>query len=118
MSRFSRFGIMLCFAPLAGATAPAVMARLPLRFEANQGQAAAQVRYTAHAGSYTMQFTAAGASMLDATHRVDLTLAGANRAPKIEALAPLAARTDYFVGRRDRGGNKGRRSGPGADSRG
>jgi len=93
---------MLCFAPLAGATAPAVMARLPLRFEANQGQAPAQVRYTAHAGSYTMQFTAAGASMLDATHRVDLTLAGANRAPKIEALAPLAARTDYFVGRRDR----------------
>src|SRR3954467_1223331 len=99
MSRFSRFGILLCFAPLASATAPAVMARLPLRFEANQGQAPARVRYTAHAGSYTMQFTAEGASMLDGSHRVDLSLTGGNRAPKIEALAPLGARTDYFIGR-------------------
>jgi hypothetical protein len=101
MSRFPRFGLLLCFAPLAGATTPAVMARLPLRFEANWGQAPAHVRYTAHAGSYTMQFTSAGASMLDGKHRVDLSLVGGNRAPKVEALAPTDARTDYFVGRRD-----------------
>src|SRR5690349_10912878 len=101
MSRFSRFGLLLCFAPLAGATAPAVMAQLPLRFEANQGQAPAPVRYTAHAGTYTMQFTSTGASMLDGKRRVDLSLVGGNRASKIQALEPQPARTDYFVGRRD-----------------
>jgi hypothetical protein len=101
MSRFSRFGLLLCFAPIAGATAPAVMARLPLRFEANWGQAPSHVRYTAHAGSYTMQFTSKGATMLDGKRRVDLSLAGGNRAPKVEAVEPTQARTDYFIGGRE-----------------
>ena len=101
MSRFSRFGLLLWIAPLAGATAPAVMTRLPLRFEANWGQAPADVRYTAHAGSYTMQFTSKGATMLDGKRRVDLSLVGGNRAPKVQAVEPTQARTDYFVGRRE-----------------
>jgi len=101
MSRLPRFAVLLCFAPLAGATAPAVMARLPLRFEANQGQAPASARYTARAGSYTLQLTPAGPSVTLGSHRVDISLVGGNRAPRMEALEPLEARTDYFIGRRE-----------------
>ena len=101
MSRLPRFAVLLCFAPLAGATAPAVMARLPLRFEANQGQAPADVRYTARAGSYTLQLAARGPSVLLGSHRVDISLVGGNRAPRIDPLEPLAARTNYFIGRQD-----------------
>lgn len=102
MSRLSRFGVLLCFAPLAGATAPTVLARLPLRFEANQGQAPANVRYTARAGAYTLQLTQSGASLFLGSRRVDMSLPGGNPAPRMDALDPVGARTDYFVGSRDR----------------
>jgi hypothetical protein len=77
------------------------MARLPLRFEANQGQAPAAVRYMARAGSYSLQLTSAGPSVTLGSHRVDISLVGGNRAPRLEALEPMPARTDYFVGRRE-----------------
>jgi hypothetical protein len=102
MFRLSRFGLLLCFAPLAGATAPTVLARLPLRFEANQGQAPANVRYTGRAGAYTLQLTPAGPSLFLGSRRVDVSLVGGNRAPRIDALDPVGARTDYFVGSRNR----------------
>jgi hypothetical protein len=101
MSRLPRFAVLLCFAPLAGATAPPVMTRLPLRFEANQGQAPKDVRYTARAGSYTLQLTSHGPSVLLGSHRVDISLVGGNRTPRIDALEPMAARTNYFIGRKD-----------------
>src|SRR5690348_16693737 len=101
MSRLPRFAALLCFAPLIGAAAPSVMTRLPLRFEANQGHAPAEVRYTARAGAYTLQLASHGPSVVLGSHRVDISLLGGTRTPRIEALEPLAARTNYFVGRQD-----------------
>jgi hypothetical protein len=103
MSRLSRFGVLLCLAPLAGAApTPEMLARLPLRFEANQGQAPANVRYTARAGAYTLQLTEGGPAVYLGARRIDISLPGANRAPRIDALDPLRTRTSYFVGPRDR----------------
>jgi hypothetical protein len=109
MLRLSRFGLILCSVSLLGAAtnAPAVrqadtvMARLPLRFEANQGQLSPEVRYTAHAGAYNLQLTNAGPSLTLGSHRVDISLLDSNRAPQIDALDPQATRTDYYVGKRD-----------------
>jgi hypothetical protein len=109
MSRLSRFGLLLCSVCLAGAaTTPAVrqadaaLARLPLRFEANQGQLNTDIRYAAHAGAYTLALKANGASLSLGSNRVDISLLNSNRAPRIEALDPVPTRTNYFVGSRDR----------------
>ena len=101
MSRLFRIAVLLGFVRIASAAALPEMARLPLRFEANQGQAPADVRYTARAGAYTLQLRPAGSSVLLGSQRVDISLVGGNRAPRIEAFDPLQARTNYFVGRRD-----------------
>src|SRR3954454_16648714 len=108
MPRLSRFGLLLCSVCLAGAAttpamrqADAALARLPLRFEANQGQLKPEVRYAAHAGAYSLALTPTGSSLLLGSHRVDMTLLHSNRAPRIEGLDPVKTRTDYFVGSRD-----------------
>ena len=83
--------------------AQAALQRLPLRFEANQGQWIPGVRYGAHAGGYTLLLTGRGPSVvLPGARRVDIGLTGSNAAPEIEALDRLATRTNYFVGRRER----------------
>src|SRR5437763_9793244 len=109
MPRFSRFGLLLCSVCLAGAAttpamrqADAALARLPLRFEANQGQLHPDVRYAAHAGAYSLALKSTGPSLLLGSHRVDISLLNSNRSPSIEALDPVPTRIDYFVGTRDR----------------
>src|SRR3954447_4000500 len=109
MPRLSRFGLLLCSVCLAGASttpamrqADAVLARLPLRFEANQAQLPPDVRYAARAGAYSLSLKSSGPSLSLGSHRVDISLLNSNRAPRIEALDPLPTRTDYFVGSRDR----------------
>jgi hypothetical protein len=78
----------------------AALERLPLRFEANQGQWSPDVRYLARGGSVKVALTDRGPSLrLPGTGRVDMVLEGAGR-PRIEPLEPLAARTDYFIGDR------------------
>jgi hypothetical protein len=112
MFRVPGLSLLLCAAPfLAAATPPvaaspaaakgrAVMARLPLRFEANQGQLPAQVRYAARAGGYSLLLADSGpAVVLDGRNRIDIRLLNASRAT-LEPLEPLATRTDYFVGDR------------------
>src|SRR5690242_6159896 len=110
MCRSSRFGFLLFSVCLAGVAATpamrqadAALARLPLRFEANQGQFHADVRYAAHGGSYSLLLTSRGPSLsLAGSRRIEMSMVGGNRSPRIDALERLATRTDYFLGSRDR----------------
>ena len=79
--------------------AKAALARLPLRFEANQGQWSRDVRYAARTAGGALLLTSHGAALLGAGHRVDVTLLRASRTPRIEAMEPMQARTNYFIGR-------------------
>jgi hypothetical protein len=76
--------------------------RLPLHFEANQGQWDPEVRYAAPSGAGTVFLTARGPVLATSTHRIDLNLLRGNRAPQLEGLDRLQAHTDYFVGDRAR----------------
>jgi hypothetical protein len=88
---------------VAAPQAEAAMARVPLHFEANQGQWNPAVRYTAHARQYTVLLTATGPALaFGGGRRVDLTLDGSNRVPEIEALDRTAVATSYFVGPKER----------------
>src|SRR5712692_6040904 len=79
--------------------AQAALTRLPLRFEANQGQFDPAVRYAARAGGYSLLLTATGAVLsLGPTQRIHISMLDANREPAIEPLDRLGARTDYFLG--------------------
>ena len=109
MPRLSRLALLVCAAGLVSAApkpgitqAKAALAQLPLRFEANQGQTSPEVRYTAHAGGYNLFLTARGATIRSAGSKpVTISLENSNRAPRIEALGRLGARTDYFLGTRE-----------------
>jgi beta-propeller repeat-containing protein len=99
----------------------AVNDALPLNFELNQGQTHERVKFLARSGGYVVFLTATEAVMaLDnpAAHRkrkedldardeakarpprsiVRMKLEGANRAPQIEGLDQLPARSNYFTG--------------------
>jgi Beta-propeller repeat len=113
---FQRSGLVLLvfagsiFAATSGdpatSRAKAAMARLPLHFEQNQGQWNSEVLYAARSGSGTLFLTAQGPALAASTgkkaRRVDLSLVRGNRAPVIEPLDRLPARTDYFTGGRER----------------
>ncbi len=85
---------------------------LPLNFELNQGQTHHRVKFLARSDGYVLFLTATEAVMaLDnpAAHRKDqkekpsrsivrMKLRGANPAPEIEGLDPLATRSNYFTG--------------------
>jgi len=83
------------------AVARAALARLPLRFEANQGQFDPTVRYAARTSAYSLALTANGASFLfPGSPRISLSLPGSAASPAIVAQEPIPARTEYMVGRR------------------
>jgi len=82
------------------AQAQAALAQLPLRFEANRGQAPAEVRYTGRAGGYSLLLTSRGPSFAVGSEHVTLSLQHSNPNPAIEALDPLPTRTNYFIGNR------------------
>src|SRR5271165_1292460 len=87
--------------PEATKQARAMVAQLPLRFEANQGQFDHAVRYAARTSAYTLALTAQGASLLfPGSPGISLTLPGSAVSPVIEPLDLLAVRTDYLVGPR------------------
>ncbi len=78
------------------------MASLPLRFEANQGQFDPSVRYAARGGDWRLLLTGRGPTLtLQGSKPIDLSLLHSNPAPQIEALDPMSAHTDYFVGTRE-----------------
>jgi hypothetical protein len=84
------------------AQAKAALGRLPLRFEANQGQWSADVRYAARTGGGALLLTERGPALLGGARRVDIAMLHGNRKPRIEALNPMRAKTNYFVGSRER----------------
>src|SRR5271157_2507400 len=76
--------------------ADAVIAQLPLRFEANQGQFDPAIRYAARTSAYTLALTAHGASLMfpGSRRRVTLSLPGSSASPAIEPLDRQATRID------------------------
>src|SRR5215510_2764995 len=108
MFRQSCFGLIVCAATLSAAPpdtavsqGKAVMARLPLRFEENRGQAPAEARFLARASGYSLAFTSHGPAMSLGSRKVELKLRGSNAAPAIVPEGRMAAATNYFVGNRD-----------------
>jgi hypothetical protein len=78
------------------------MARLPLRFEANQGQAAGGVRYVARTSGYALELHAGGVTFQsDQSKPLTLSLLNSNRAAAIEGTDRQPASVNYFIGRRD-----------------
>lgn len=75
--------------------------RLPLRFEANQGQWSPEIRYMARSGAGHLLLTQQGPTLASGSHRIDLRLTGSNPAARVEGLERLAAHADYYVGNRD-----------------
>src|SRR5580700_7630611 len=92
-------------------------ARLPLTFEANQGQASPQTKFLAHGRGYSASLTAGGmalslrptgiapttdgslspgAKLPNAT--LQFTLLGASHAPAIVGEGPQLGRVNYFIG--------------------
>lgn len=108
MPRLPSFAFLACAvccfaappdAPLS--LAKDALAGLPLRFEANQGQFGPSVKYAAHAPGYDLLLTRQGPTLaLRGSQSVELSLQRSNPAPQIEALDPMRARTDYFLGKR------------------
>ena len=87
-------------AQVAGARV--AMAHLPVRFESNQGQWNAGIRFQARAGAYTLALTDRGAVLaLGGGKIVEIAMLGANPAPAIEPAGMQAVRTNYFLGSRD-----------------
>jgi hypothetical protein len=89
-------------APDSGvAQAKAALAQLPLRFESNQGQWPAGVRFRAQSGAYSVALTKRGASLsLAGGGAVEITMKGANPSPAIEPLQQQTVRTNYLIGAR------------------
>jgi hypothetical protein len=108
MSRLSLFGLIvwsvscLAAAPSADRQAATILRRLPLRFEANQGQWSGDVQFAAHSGPYSLRLGARGSSLTLGSHTVEMSLLGSSATPRIEGVDPVAMRTDYYIGSRDR----------------
>jgi Beta-propeller repeat len=118
--------LVLAFAaalPRAWATAPAPdpLARLPLCFEANQGQAASAAQYLAHSRSGTVLLSPASATVVLTTaqapapgsrtrladrlrdrqvqsHTISLEFLGANSRALMTGLDTLSGKANYFLG--------------------
>ena len=109
-----RVGSLVCFAALlAAGESPATgdsaaltrartaLARMPLRFEANQGRMDPAIRYAARGLGYTLLLTGRGPALsFGDSKRVEIAMPGSNGAAQIEPLDPLSARTDSFIGTR------------------
>src|ERR1700733_12548964 len=75
----------------------AVLSRLPLRFEANQGQWNPSVRYAARGGGYELAFGEQGPSLrFGGSQAINISLVDSNRRPVIEGLDALPVRTNYM----------------------
>jgi len=87
----------LCFVSLPGLAAPAsdVLARLPLRFEAADGQKDSQ-KWIARGPGFGVAFTQEGSLMQLGDRGLRLTLPGANRRAKLEGIDKSATPTTYF----------------------
>lgn len=85
--------------PPASNVAYANYGRLPLSFEANQGQAAAPVKFLARGGNGTLALSVTEAALALPTTHVRIKLAGANPQPRLSGVEPLPGRVNYLRGR-------------------
>ncbi|MEP7341223.1 MAG: SBBP repeat-containing protein [Acidobacteriota bacterium] len=67
---------------------------LPLSFEANRGQAGAQVKFIARQREFTLALTPTSVML----GPVKMQFAGANAAPRLSGLNPLLGKNHYFLG--------------------
>src|SRR5207237_3023320 len=89
--------------PVSKAKATDAMARVPLAFEANQGQVDSRVQYFSRGAGYTLFLTrdeavlslSAGKKSADV---VRLKLTGAKADSKIHAIERLGWNSNYFIG--------------------
>ena len=88
----------LCFASLPGFAAPAsdVLSRLPLRFEAADGQKGDSQKWIARGPGFGVAFTQEGSFMQLGDRGLRLTLPGADRHAKLEGVDKSATPTNYF----------------------
>ena len=107
--------LLLCaavFPPLAVASAPtgaALLRKLPLEFEANQGQTDPRVAYLSRVEGYTVfLLNDAAVFSLRSGQRVagnlTMQLTGVNPESKAAGVGPLAGTSNYFVGQDLRNG--------------
>jgi hypothetical protein len=82
-----------------------ILAKLPLIFEANQGQADANVKFLARGAGYMILLDETGAKLVLQTasaarteKSVHMTLVGANPASTLDATGPLPGKTNYLFG--------------------
>jgi hypothetical protein len=80
----------------------AALAQLPLRFEANQGQYDAAVRYAARAAGYRVYLKDSGPELALGSERIAIRLLDANPAAPIQPLNAMDVRTNYMLGDRSR----------------
>jgi hypothetical protein len=89
--------------PASGAKLRAAYGKLPLAFVENRGQTDARIRYQAEAAGASFSFTETSAlfSFTEGRKRValELSFAGGNRSPRIEAAGALPGRLNYFIGK-------------------
>jgi uncharacterized repeat protein (TIGR01451 family) len=118
LSSFHQSGIASAITASNEQKAQALQAlqRMPLLFEANEGQTDARVKFIARGKSYRLALTAHGATVDFArpvaqraenpqsrpqpsqNSRIRMNLEGANPEPKITGIEPLEAKTNYYLG--------------------
>ena len=91
-------------APVQAGGVTRVLERLPMRFEANEGQLDRRVRYYSRAPGYTLFLTPEEAVLSlpsgASSEVLRISLPAANPKPQIEGIDPLASRSNYFLGKR------------------
>jgi uncharacterized protein (TIGR03437 family) len=76
--------------------------KLPLAFEENWGQAAADIRFLARTPLYSVSLLAAAVDVQSRAGRFRMRFAGSRRRVRLEALDPQPGKANYFVGRNPR----------------
>lgn len=94
---------LLPAASVSKSNAAQVMAKLPLLFEVNRGQAPPDVQFVSRGPGYGLSISGTRADWIlggaKAGSSVSMTLAGGSTAARAEAVDPLPARVNYFIGR-------------------
>lgn len=85
--------------------AHSILAKLPLIFEANQGQADPSVKFLARGAGYMLLLDETGAKLMLQTasaarteKSVHMRLVGANASSAVDATGPLPGKTNYLLG--------------------
>src|SRR6202043_719160 len=100
--------------PLKSKTdARAILSKLPLIFEPNQGQADSRVKFVSHGGGYGLYLDSTGATLAmravkpgpssqggpgRSVESVRMTLVGANPVAAVAGNDPLPGVSNYFIG--------------------